>query len=719
MFKTIDDGNFYITNRKKQEKNLKKDLDGIEGFDVISRLSQKKNPSQFYIPEDVDPGQMVMCKEMSKIRYVKLNKSGDFLNIQQVEVYDEHGTNVALVKEPGAGKPIATMSSSYTGTNPYMALDWPNIAHTGEKSSGWWQVDLGKLVNVKKIVIYNRQDGDQSSLDRLDGTVVSLMDNAYNIIWTTTLNSNSRQEFIINKKICGGPVIEKNLEDFEELQELQTQYNRELQSYNQAIQERLDNSRKYVSASNKSNNEYANTYVRDKATGGVGYVTERGIYKPIRSATIADDIDGKKGCPVGWKTNYNSYTQPEGETKIYDSSIPIGQNIKINEVDLIKGTNMIDFQSCQQAENNVFITEPKTPTNLSYFGCMSGSNPGEYQSDLEDATFESCSQRAADIGSNVFMFGPKSGSSEKSSCYVGETSDVVKDGAEYCYKTSQGHHLGGINATGQTTYAKYTTKNAGRANLNQLFNITDDLQARLIPESLVHRGKVNMVGDFQLMDGYMSGGNDIGTTAESSNLDEVKNICRKTENCSGFVYRPSTGQYNLKNQYMWPAGKRQKSNSSDPSQLYVRMPATSLHNSCSSKVNPISQSDFSYQMGSTMQEYSTCALGTVTSKDLDNINIQYNKLNIILEKIHSRIIQLGRNDIELNNRLIGQYNLLKNRLNKYEQVYKNIKTTSEFTKHGAALEEDSNLNMLSNDKIFLLWSIAAMGITAGALKFMK
>jgi len=27
--------------------------------------------------------------------------------------------------------------------------------------------------------------------------------------------------------------------------------------------------------------------------------------------------------------------------------------------------------------------------------------------------------------------------------------------------------------------------------------------------------------------------------------------------------------------------------------------------------------------------------------------------------------------------------------------------------------------MLSNDKKFLLWSIAAMGITAGALKFMK
>jgi hypothetical protein len=521
-------------------------------------------------------------------------------------------------------------------------------------------VDLGKLVNVKKIVIYNRQDGDQSSLDRLDGTVVSLMDNKYNIVWTTTLNSTSRQEFII-KKICGGPVIEKNLEDFEELQELQTQYNRELQSYNQAIQERLDNSRKYInnasantyvptqyvklnltgnwlhfqevevydetgtnvarspdktcptdypyvaydgdicysskqyadaksgpcgtwctndvtvgtgcgdpesllcsvigktppgsikatmSSSGFSSNaymaldgnvsdtqtwpnsphsntesggwwqvdlgkivnvtkivvynrpdccqsrlngtvislmdnnnkivwtatlnserrqefiiNYANRYVRDTTNGAMGYVTEQGVYKPIRSATVADGIEGKKGCPVGWRTNYISYTQPSGEQKIYDSSVPEGQIIKINGVKLIKGPNMIELESCEEGEER----------------------------------------------------------------------------------------------------------------------------------------------------------NNLGTTPE----------------------------------------------------------------------------------------------------ELKRINLQYNKLNAILEKIHRKIIQLGRDDVELNNRLIGQHNILKNRLNNYERVYRNIKNTSELTKHSDALEEDSNLNMLSNDKIFLLWSIAAMGLTAGALKFMK
>ena len=331
MSKTVKDGEFYVTNRKTQEKSLKKDLDGIEGFDVISRLTQKKNPSNFDIPQNADPGQMVMC-ETDKIRYVKLNQSGNFLTIQQVEVYDENGTNVALVRESvnnnykltdgdrPPGTPIATMNSYYPGTNPYMALDgnvsatevWPNSACTASPSGGWWEVDLGKLVNVKKIVIYNRPDCCQ---DRLNGTTVSVIDRNQNTVWSTTLNSNRRQEFNINltKQNCGGPVIEKNLDDFEELKELQIQYNRELHTYNQSIKDRLDNSRKYISASNKSNNKLANKWILDDKSGQLGYVTERGTYKYLSTPAMGNSIQGNNGCPNGWGTNYTKTTPDDGQ----------------------------------------------------------------------------------------------------------------------------------------------------------------------------------------------------------------------------------------------------------------------------------------------------------------------------------------------------------------------------------------------------------------------
>ena len=71
MSNNIQEGEFYINQRKNQEKCLSKDLDIIEGFTVVSRQAQKKNPTNFYIPDGSDPGQTVMC-EPDKIRYVRI-----------------------------------------------------------------------------------------------------------------------------------------------------------------------------------------------------------------------------------------------------------------------------------------------------------------------------------------------------------------------------------------------------------------------------------------------------------------------------------------------------------------------------------------------------------------------------------------------------------------------------------------------------------------------
>jgi len=840
MSKTVKDGEFYVRNRKKQETNLKKDLDGIEGFDVISRLTQKKNPSNFDIPQGADPGQMVMC-ETDKIRYVKLNQSGNFLTIQQVEVYDENGINVALVRDnsnysntysvtdgmcrkdtnvgktvgsPGSmymgqittgeceercnnnsgmsngekcsaweiqteksteglnpncwiyrdpvvtgeggdnhmcrvrerlpGTPTATMSSYYQGTNPYMALDgnvsateaWPNSACSSSTSGGWWEVDLGKLVNVKKIVIYNRPDCCQ---ERLNGTTVSLIDRNQNTAWSTTLNSNRRQEFNINltKQSCGGPVIEKNLDDFQELKELQTQYNRELQAYNQAIEDRLDNSRKYVSASNSSNNKFANKWIRDDNTGQTGYVTERGTYKWLPNPTIGNAIQGKNGCPNGWSSSYTKTTPDEGQ-ELSIGQASIGQIIKTNGVELVKGTNMIENQSCGYAGKNVFVTEPHTTTNVRFSQC-STNVPQSHESDLGDsATFEQCKQRAADKGSNTFALGPNNGGN-KTRCYVGSGmggSGIVKTSTCSVASDSAGNRMGrtvpgkfGVTGgnhwwnetfgwiSGYTAYAIYNTDNASVANLNRTYHINDNLEAKWIPNGPMNQiGVANAPGDFQVLNNFGSSGNDI-TNGSSNNIEEIKQKCIETPGCAGFTHKPSDGTYYLKNANMWPKGNRQISSGRN---LYIREPKLNLNNSCnSSNIETITQDAFNYSLGSTMDSSTTCALGTISERDLQNINLQYRNLNTILEKIHAKIVQLGAEDVQLNNRLIGQFNLLKNRLQKYEQVYSSIEKTSKLTKHDAALEEDATLNMLSNDKKFLLWSIAAMGITAGALKFMK
>ena len=256
---------------------------------------------------------------------------------------------------------------------------------------------------LKKIVIYNRPDCCQ---DRLNGATVSLIDRDHNTVWTKTLNSNRRQEFPVkfSNQTCGGPVIEKNMDDFEELKDLQLQFNRDLQEYNQAVKDLIENSRDYISASNKSNNEFANQYVRN-STGAMGYVTDRGVWKFLPNPTIANSIQGQNGCPPNWRTNYQNLAPDEGQEYSIRNA-PLGNIIKMGGQELIKGSNMIQNQPCNYAGQNVYVTEPSIPTTPQYLQCS--KNAGSYQSDLGVTSFNRCQQRAADVGSNVFTMGPQS-----------------------------------------------------------------------------------------------------------------------------------------------------------------------------------------------------------------------------------------------------------------------------------------------------------------------
>ena len=368
MPQNINHGEYYIKNRRKQESILKENAlesntsSSVEGFDVINPDYQKKHSDKFLMADGIDPGQTVMC-EVDKVRYVRLNQTNNFLTIQEVEVYDETGQNVALtggynydnkynstkglcrtdyggagfpgaiyqgqltenecrqkcennsglqsneycsafeiqseetvggedikcytyrdpnvtgsgsnneicrVRERKQGTPIATMSTQYENTNPYMAINgikdgnqkWPNSACTASSQGGWWEVDLGQEVDVKRLVIYNRPDGKRR---RLNGAILTLIDRNHNTVFTKQLNGNRMQEINVDlkKQSCGGPVIKKNMVDFEEVKETQLQFNRELQEYNQAFKHLIGNSSKYIAATNKSNNKFANPYIND------------------------------------------------------------------------------------------------------------------------------------------------------------------------------------------------------------------------------------------------------------------------------------------------------------------------------------------------------------------------------------------------------------------------------------------------------------------------
>ena len=100
-------------------------------------------------------------------RYVRVEHSGEFLHMQQVQVFAEGSEeNVALGGE-------ASMSTNYGhGGNVERVIDgdtnqdapWPNGCHTRNGANEWVVIDLQREYVVTKVVVHNRPDCCQNRL---------------------------------------------------------------------------------------------------------------------------------------------------------------------------------------------------------------------------------------------------------------------------------------------------------------------------------------------------------------------------------------------------------------------------------------------------------------------------------------------------------------------------------------------------------------------------
>ena len=61
-----------------------------------------------------------------------------------------------------------------------------STTHTASSNNPWWEVDLGKIVVIDKIVVWNRTDGDVGS--RLDGAKLSILSEDRKPLWESQLD---------------------------------------------------------------------------------------------------------------------------------------------------------------------------------------------------------------------------------------------------------------------------------------------------------------------------------------------------------------------------------------------------------------------------------------------------------------------------------------------------------------------------------------------------
>lgn len=122
-----------------------------------------------------------------RARFLRIELPGDrqILSLAEVEVFGE-GRNVAP-----EGR--ATQSSVAFGGPPGLAIDGNtsgvfvegSVTHTAIESDPWWRLDLGREVELERIVLWNRTDGELEQ--RMAGVEVRLLDSVGAVVWSSLL----------------------------------------------------------------------------------------------------------------------------------------------------------------------------------------------------------------------------------------------------------------------------------------------------------------------------------------------------------------------------------------------------------------------------------------------------------------------------------------------------------------------------------------------------
>ena len=126
-------------------------------------------------------------------RYVRIALQGKdrILSLAEVEVFSK-GNNISKGK-------TATQSSSFErgifpASNAVDGNTTSNFSHTDSQENPWWQVDLGSVESIDKIVVWNRNN---VSPERITGYRVEIQDDAGKVVWVREGNPkpNVKAEF--------------------------------------------------------------------------------------------------------------------------------------------------------------------------------------------------------------------------------------------------------------------------------------------------------------------------------------------------------------------------------------------------------------------------------------------------------------------------------------------------------------------------------------------
>ena len=572
----------------------------------------------------------------------------------------------------------------------------------------------------------------------------------------------------------------KNSQDLAKLKHLENIFNKKLSVYVTAQKTLNEKIQAYLTASSSDNEKYFNQNAKF-SNGGIGYVTDKGVWKHYPSMENYTNTKGKNGCPAGNPVDM-----------VHTQKFPTSRFSMGNAPKLMFGTNMKEGQACGNEGKNLYVTQMAAPGDVDakYEGCYKASldQQGlEFQTDIgHKSTIARCALRAADMGLDGFALGK--GGEGKAKCYVatggvdkvkrwpGPAEDVWKcaqpltmetgleslkenpfeDYRPYCnggpakqpgltnkfkftkkgfddckreinnsngavrkknlkcpnlwcdVKNEGGKQVGFSKS--HDMMAVYSIPKVSKASLRKVGYVTDDAQLREYPDSMTKSDST-----FYNVGAYSSTGNDI-KTLEYTTLDECKQKCSSdySDKCAGFVYKANNQTCILKNDKMFPVGNRAESSDS---QIYVRGKSVINGSTCPTEVAESTAEQWeAYPEAGKMTKNALCQVAYMTKSEKKQFETAHSELRDIAGKIQEVLAKLTKTDEKLVESLGYNVKKLKRDIKRYTKVSNERAKHEGQLRNSAAMEGSTELNMISQNSQYLLWSILAIFIVTASIK---
>lgn len=274
-----------------------------------------------------------------------------------------------------------------------------------------------------------------------------------------------------------------------------------------------------------------------------------------------------------------------------------------------------------------------------------------------------------------------------------------------CSTTDQLNKHGNDN----TTNGLYTIKQYDISNIGKVGYIDENKKIHEYPSNMV-----SLDSTYTFLGNYTTTGKDI-SQIKNANLDKCKTNCNSNNNCNGFVLKDNTCF--LKDSSMFPKGSR---NYSKDSELYIRDKRVKNNYSCSKIVDSSYASEWDLlEPGEKMSMDKLCALGAVTSDELNTMESQRNILTTFANKMQNKYNSIIGEKTKLNNTFTDNNNKLNKDIKDYSSVYERIHKNNASLDNIIAVSDDLKINTSSQKKKLFLWTNLALIIAIITIKLFK